>query len=487
MAKRPPVPVLVACLGTGVVGIFSQKFVGDHGTARKKRIIVIGGGVVGSATAYSLARRGGVDVTLIDAGEPFGSSWGESRLARLSQDTPLRLELMRRAKELWDQLSQDAGGRTLLKEAGMLDIGDAAALRDVLDTYKAGGVPHELLTPAQVRERWPAFRLAAPEQGLYQADGWVVLAKECVDALYEQAERHGALVIRNDAVRRINVGAGIVRTEDGLALSYDAAILCCGPWTNKVLRSASLTLIPVVASCEQQTYFAPKPGREAEHGWDRMPIFIDRGSEAIVYGVPHIPGGCEGVKVACHQAGPMMVSEEHPIPTQDEGCVERVQTACEGAFWKGRRGRCSELLPGEDPAMSKAAAQWTKRHLPGLKAGAPAFTYRCPYTSTEDGQWVVGPHPGSMLRGREDRQSASIGGPCAGIEEEKPVFIAAAFSGEGFKFAPAVGEAVADMALGLPERVAGLAERASPARFFNPGPRGSQELRTPAEATAGGA
>eukprot|EP00662_Eupelagonemidae_sp_cell21_P046941 gene46941-26616_t len=88
------------------------------------------------------------------------------------------------------------------------------------------------------------------------------------------------------------------------------------------------------------------------------------------------------------------------------------------------------MIAGDTPANSAACADWAREHLPGLRADAPAHSYRCPYTSTEDGEWIVGRHPAA-----------------------DDVFIAAAFSGEGFKFAPAVGEAIADLALGDPERV----------------------------------
>ena len=51
-------------------------------------------------------------------------------------------------------------------------------------------------------------------------------------------------------------------------------------------------------------------------------------------------------------------------------------------------------------------------------------------------------------------------------EDSDRVFVATGFSGEGFKFAPVVGECVANRALGLPEPVTGMYERFDPARFF---------------------
>lgn len=177
-----------------------------------------------------------------------------------------------------------------------------------------------------------------------------------------------------------------------------------------------------------------------------MPLFIDRSAPEQIYGLPHVPGGYQGVKVSVHQGGAIMVSDEHPIPEDDPGCVDRVTAGvsrAEGAYWQDKRGRCDGMIGGEAPLITSAVMRYVAKRMPGLDAAQPAFCYRCPYTSTEDGEWVVGPHPSA-----------------------DGVFVACAFSGEGFKFGAAVGEAVADMALGVPERVHGLAALAVPSRLL---------------------
>jgi hypothetical protein len=87
-----------------------------------QNVVVIGGGIMGAATAYSLSTRPNTTVTLIDASHPFKSSWGETRIARLSQPGGvLKVQMMQRARELWTRLTDDVG-KLLLKQTGILDI-----------------------------------------------------------------------------------------------------------------------------------------------------------------------------------------------------------------------------------------------------------------------------------------------------------------------------------------------------------------------------
>jgi sarcosine oxidase len=88
-------------------------------------------------------------------------------------------------------------------------------------------------------------------------------------------------------------------------------------------------------------------------------------------------------------------------------------------------------VPPEPPADAPALAEeqvcrdWLARAMPGLSGAPLARSRLCHYDNTPDEDFLLGPHPA------------------------KPgLLLAVGFSGHGFKFAPAVGEALAAMALG---------------------------------------
>src|SRR5215207_4771281 len=73
--------------------------------------VVIGGGVMGSAAAWALARRG-VEVLLLEqyaAGHRFGSSHGSARIFRLAYAEPFYVRLARAALPLWRELEAASG------------------------------------------------------------------------------------------------------------------------------------------------------------------------------------------------------------------------------------------------------------------------------------------------------------------------------------------------------------------------------------------
>lgn len=49
-----------------------------------------------------------------------------------------------------------------------------------------------------------------------------------------------------------------MRTSEGDVIPYDKLVLTSGPWTNRVLSSASLRQLPLVVSNEQQLYVRPR-------------------------------------------------------------------------------------------------------------------------------------------------------------------------------------------------------------------------------------
>ena len=129
-------------------------------------VAVVGGGGLGTATAWQLARRG-VDVVLVERfafGHRNGASHDTSRILRRSYHTPGYVRLAGEAYDDWALLSSEAG-KQLVTTTGGVDLfppGAAIPAVDYAASMAACGVPFDELSAAEVAARWPAF---APPQG----------------------------------------------------------------------------------------------------------------------------------------------------------------------------------------------------------------------------------------------------------------------------------------------------------------------------------
>ena len=135
-------------------------------------VIVVGGGAMGAATAWHLARDGR-DVLLL---EQFEAATATARAtARRASSawptaTPLYTELALAALPWWRTL-EDESGAALLDQCGQIDHGDPTALDDVAASLEHHHRPHERLSTAEARSRWPGLRtehgvVLSPDGGL---------------------------------------------------------------------------------------------------------------------------------------------------------------------------------------------------------------------------------------------------------------------------------------------------------------------------------
>ncbi|GIV98502.1 MAG: N-methyltryptophan oxidase [Herpetosiphonaceae bacterium] len=350
--------------------------------------IVIGGGAMGTAAAYHLARDGRQALLLeqFELGHQRGSTHGESRIIRLSYELPEYVRLMRRAYTLWAALEQDAGERLLTKTGG-LDMGapESAMLRGCIESLTLEGVEHEILDAGEIRRRFPQFRPDDGWMGLYQEDAGILPPTHCLLTLARMARHYGATIVDRTPVRNIGVRDGEIEViTDEETLRCRRLIVTAGPWAGALLRQIGLAL-PLTVEMQQVVFFAPADPAPFSVG--RFPVFINY-ADPSVYGFP-IYGG-EGVKVAEHHGGPIINLDEYDQQVRQEG-VERVR-------------------------------EWLRRHLPGA-LGPLLRAHTCLYTNTPDQHFIVDRHPAHPA-----------------------IAIGAGFSGHGFKFAILIGRMLADLA-----------------------------------------
>ena len=354
-------------------------------------VIVVGGGVMGCAAAYHLAKAGQRVLLLeqFEIGHANGSSHGPSRIIRLAYDALDYVRLAQAAYALWHELAEETGER-LIVPVGGLDFGapDALALDGIRATYQAAGIPFEALDGDEIMRRFPQFNLPAGTMGYYQADYSLLAADRCVAALAGQARRHGAAIHTGEPAHTVAVsGDGVEVRTDQATYRTDRVILCAGSWMLPLLRQLDLDL-PLVVLKEQLAYFAAHDPEQYMPG--RFPLFIHRYPGTTVLGSGFPSFGHQGVKLMVDRIGPE-VAPDDPDRSIDAERLQRLHAYA------------TELLPGLTGEVIEAVS--------------------CRYTMTPDEDFIIGKHPA--------HPQVLIGSPC---------------SGHGFKFAVAIGQILADLA-----------------------------------------
>ena len=187
------------------------------------RAVVIGGGVVGVATLYHLARKGWAEAVLLERKElTSGSTWHAAGLLPLFNMSYSVGQIHKYSVNLYGTLEEETGQDVGLRTVGNIRL---AMTPDRMDEYRqyAGvartiGVNVEFLTPEQVREIWPL----AVTDGLIGAirhpdDGYIQPA-DLTQAFARGARARGAVIHRHTcvtAIERTGGGEWRVQTDQG--------------------------------------------------------------------------------------------------------------------------------------------------------------------------------------------------------------------------------------------------------------------------------
>lgn len=363
-------------------------------------VVVVGLGAMGTAACDHLARRGVrvIGLERFDVPHPYGSSGGQTRLIRLAYyEHPDYVPLLRRAYRNWDELAERTGTQVLYR-TGCLYAGppEKDLIAGTRLSVREHGVPCEEVDRAELAERWGVFRVPESFAVLFEPEAGFVLCERAISLFAEEALAAGAVLRGRETVTSCRVEPGGVRvTTDRGEVHAGQVILAAGAWMPPLVGDLGVEL----RVTRQVLGWVWPPAEPERYELDRFPCWAiqddAKGFRGVYYGFPMLPaegfGGERGLKLAHHWPG----------PTADPETLDRTPT-----------GRDEEDFR---PAL--------RRYLPG--ADGPTLSLKvCMYTVTADQHFIVDRHPAY------DR-----------------VTVACGFSGHGFKFSSAIGEALADLAL----------------------------------------
>jgi sarcosine oxidase len=355
-------------------------------SGQRSDVIVVGLGAMGAALAWRLAARD-VRVVGLDRYHPphaLGSTHGRSRIIREAYyEHSHYVPIVQRAFGLWAELEAEARTR-LYQPTGGLMIGPADGL--LVSGARASaarhGVPVQVWSRDELAARVPALTPPADAIGLFEARAGVLNPERAVSALLSSASARGADLRFDTAVTGFEAvdNGVVVRTAAGERFEADRLVLAAGGWMTTLLPDLEL---PLVVERAVQYWF--DTGGDARYAPTALPIFLLEAPDGrMLYG---LPDQGHGLKLAEHHNG-------------EKATADTIRR---------------EVSPAEPEQFLEFAAPF----VPGLSA--PWESAVCFYTNTPDEHFILDRHP------RHDR-----------------VYLVSACSGHGFKFAPAIGELVAD-------------------------------------------
>jgi sarcosine oxidase len=349
---------------------------------------VVGLGGMGAAAVAHLARRGArvVGIDRHPRGHALGASSGESRIIRKAYfENPAYVPLLERAYDLWRDLEAQTG-QSLIDYVGMLMAGEPQreGIAGTLLSARQYGLPLEVYEAADIRRRFPGTTPRQGEIGLLERQAGIVFPEKALAAHLEVAAARGAELRFETPVAAWDASGEIARLTLASGVTIEAKRLAFAPGMWAPELLAGLGL-PLRIQRNVQIWFAPAV-RHFELG--AFPAFFLERSDlpAPLYGFPAIAGALKAALHACGDDVANPANLDRDVRVAD---VSRVRDALAG--W----------MPG-------AAARYLRGKV-------------CTYTLSPDGHFILGEHAG--------------------------IVIACGFSGHGYKFAPVIGEIVADLVL----------------------------------------
>lgn len=388
-------------------------------------VLIIGGGILGLASAYYATARG-LKTLIVDQygiGNDTNSSKGVERMFRLMQDNESEARLAETSLAIWMELQHSTGAKLLATEdliffghrdAPMTTEGNVQQIRQTMDRM---GMPYEYLdSPAAIHKRFPVFSQAAmPEDyvGLVQAASASINVQEAAKTFFFAARQTGLLhVLDKHAVIEVaplatQTGYTLLAEADGGSLNVHGKhlIACPGVWADSVLKGFGLK--QALGWKIWQMSYAYWPLKENH---PKIPIWfefgnIDASDQGTFYGFPPLDFSSDRHNM-------VKMSADYTYDTFDAP---------------------SEIRPGVNPRLMEELVAHLDQLIVSNAVDATKYQHAgtCIYSMSPDGKLVIGRIPTAP-----GTQSFHSGTSMCIME-----------SGRAFKYAPLFGRILVELAV----------------------------------------
>jgi glycine/D-amino acid oxidase-like deaminating enzyme len=363
---------------------------------RASEVVVIGAGVFGVWTAFHL-RRMGASVTLVDMYGPGNSratSGDETRGIRSSYGRESWVLWAKEAARRWGEW--DAEWSKPLKHRIFFPTGDIilraqedGMIRESRAHWDKHGFKYEILTPGEIKYRFPQIRSEGVGIGLYEPDAGVVRARRSTQLVADVFQKEGGKITIAQATPGTTAGRRLndVALASGSPLRADVFVFACGPWLGKVFPEVMGPRLRVPIG--HVFYYATPPG-DQRYTFPNCPSW-------------NVPGCTGWPALGCDNRGFRVRTGGRPVQDPDTS-----------VRWVDYRYH---------EAPRNTLATW----FPELLKQPLLETRACHYESSYSRNFIIDKHP-----------------------EYDNIWIAGAGNAEAFKMGPVSGEYIAKRVLGKP-------------------------------------
>ena len=399
----------------------------------KAKILIIGGGIMGTSIAIEAARRSDPlrsPVVLVDKTDiGAGSSGRSGAILRQHYGDRATAVMARDSLRAFASFEARTGRSIGFRRTGVLTLAGPdqpewiERIRQNVDMLQELGIRTKVVDAGRMRELVPGIAVRDGSIGAWEPEGGFVQPQKTLEAFAALARSYGAVTRRGEEVRELHVENGRVTgvtTSQG-TIHAEQVVVVAGPWSKKILASVGVDA-PLRALRPENLFFplGEHDGEEEGEGDDvnaNLEFDIEDDPMEISDDRDDGPQGLQ----------PTLIDLEHSFYCRSEPSSRSLRM--------GRTEYQSDEILDDPDAFEEEVSDdvraWGRK---SLAARLPEFEDRQEtdalagwYTLTPDAQGLLGEIPG--------------------IEG---LYVATGFSGHGFKLGPSVGEGMAQMLYGEP-------------------------------------
>jgi len=245
----------------------------------RARVVVIGGGVIGTSVLYHLAEAGWTDVVLLERDQlTSGTTWHAAGLmVTFGSTSETSTRLRQYTRDLYSRLEAETGLATGLRQVGFIEVAaDAGRLeeyRRVSAFNRLMGIDVQEISPREVGELFPLAKTDDLLAGFYVADDGRVNPVDVTMSMAKGARMRGARIIEGCPVTGVLTAKGAVTgvTTPFGDIEAEYVVNCAGMWARQLGEQAGVT-IPNQAA--EHYYLLTEPIEGVSKDW---PVLEDPG------------------------------------------------------------------------------------------------------------------------------------------------------------------------------------------------------------------
>ncbi len=261
------------------------------------RIVIIGGGIIGTSIAYHLARNGVRDVVLLEKSKlTEGATWHAAGLVGQFRSQQNLMSLMRDSVRLFDELKEDTGQDPSWRKVGSLRLASTPdRFKELLKSHagaEALGLQSTLLSPSQAKDIYPLLQVDDLVGAAFIPDDGHIDPNSLTQAYARGIRKHGGRIIEGVMV------SGLTRKGDRIShvvtdqgdIEAEIVVNAAGLWARQVGWMAGVEIpagvvehqylvtektdqipddLPALRDPDGGFYVKPEPGAMAIGGWEK--------------------------------------------------------------------------------------------------------------------------------------------------------------------------------------------------------------------------